>query len=115
MATMYRGTWDGNDSIDEGDCLTDSECAAERYARRRRGDGAVQTIAIDLSDLSVHEVEGFDPMDCSGYYPGDQDLADWQDRGVDVIVYDDVDDSGSGHRTWRIVSARAAAACTIED
>jgi hypothetical protein len=112
--TMYRGTLAGNDSIDEGDCLADSAHVAGRYAARRRN-GAVQTVEIDLDGLTVHRVDGFDPMDCSGFYPGDQDLADWQDRGVDVLVYDDVDDCGEGHETYRIVSARGAAAARIVD
>ena len=106
---MAHGT-DTNFTAFIGICLTDDEQAATHYATDRAGwdeDAAViHWIDIDLSGLTVIEVEGYDPT--NNVAPGDDD----EHYGVDVIVFTDETIRGRRHSTWRIVSDRGVA--TIE-
>jgi hypothetical protein len=104
---MYHGSHNeimGTNSAHLGLCLTDDDRVAERYAGRN---GIVYTADIDLDELDVVEVDGYDRD--SDIAPGD--LA--EEYECDVIVFDDEDESGRWHRTWRLVSQKAVDACRL--
>jgi hypothetical protein len=85
-----------------GLCLTDSQRSAEAYGQH------LHTVEIDMSSLRVEDVEGYDRDDNEA--PGDRDISEWADSGIDVICYDDEDEFGRQHACWRLVSNKACAA-----
>jgi hypothetical protein len=73
-----------------------------------------QAFEVELSTagLTVEEVEvSREDIDANNW-PGDSDesLAALAARGVDIVVYDDMDPQGQQHQTYRLVSAAAVAA-----
>lgn len=112
MATMYRADRNADRLATpaEGWCLTDDEARAERYGR---AGATLATIDIDLDGLTVVEVAGYDrdenetPADSAAF------RAARAAEGADVLVYEDEDESGRQHTTWRLVSDRAVAACRV--
>ena len=86
-----------------GQCYTDDERSAEIYANG----GSVATIEIDLSDLIVVEVEDYDHDD--NMAPGD----DGKTRGADVLIYQDEDERGRTHTTYRLMTRAAVATARI--
>jgi hypothetical protein len=104
---MYHGTHNsilGTSAAHIGLCLTDSIDIAGNYAGSR---GKVFAVAIDMSDLDLVEVDGYDHN--SDIAPGDSGA----EFGCDVITFDDEDERGNWHRTWRLVSQRAVDACEL--
>lgn len=93
-----------------GLCLTDDEDVARTYGSR----GELATVSLDLSSLTVVEVAGYDRE--TNEAPGDResDRAALVAAGADVLVFDDEDERGRSHRTWRLVSERAIAALVVE-
>jgi len=89
-----------------GLCLTDSLSSAETYAGRW---GTVYEAELDMSELEVVEADAYDHD--SDAAPGDN--GEYPD--ADVIVYEDEDERGQSHTTWRLVSARAVTACTLTE
>jgi hypothetical protein len=109
MATLYHGsTTEPTPRI--GMCLTDCDRIASSYAGWRTGQGGVVSeLEIDLSGLTVVEVDGYDRD--SDEAPGD--ISYGAELDADVIVYQDESPRGRSNTTWRLVSARAVAAVTI--
>ena len=90
-----------------GLCLTDSE-------RARYGE-IVYAVTIDTSDLSIGTVE-IDRADRdANVWPGDTaaSRAELIEEGYDIISYEDEDDRGVQHQTWRLLTPAAVAACTV--
>ena len=110
MTTLYHGSHTGTITLHEGICLTAQRDVAERYAGRL---GVVGEIDIDLDSLVVVRVAGYDHD--ANYAPADDDefRAAHRAAGVDVLVYDDEDESGREHACYRLISDRALAACTV--
>lgn len=92
-----------------GLCLTDDDDAARCYATQGAA-GELATVDVDMSALTVVEVEGYDRDENRAVGDDDEAVAN-----ADVIVFDDEDPSGwRQHRTWRLMSQRAVDAMTIE-
>lgn len=87
-----------------GQCYTDSETAASRYA----GYGEMAEVAISLDGLTVLEIDGYDSD--TDVAPGDDGE---NENGADVIIYDDQDENGREHVTYRLMSPKAIAAVEI--
>ena len=104
---LFHSTNKANFTLHIGQCYTDWDEAAMRYTD---GEGLLALVEIDLDELNVVEVEGYDRDENEA--PGDHGT-DFGD--IDVIVYEDEDPHGREHTTWRIVSARALAAIKIID
>lgn len=115
MVTLYHGTAKHDWQPHIGACLTDDSEMAARYARWRGKSGAVVVVSIDLSDMSVEDRTSEVDRDAQ-CWPGDTDadIARLAADGVDIVAYDDEDEQGRSLRCYRIISARALAACTIE-
>lgn len=97
-----------------GLCLTDSREAAFAYARQGSvGKLTVTAVDLPLDGLRVVDVEGFGEgatADAAG--DSAEELAALAADGIDVVTYDDEAIGMDGtHRTWRIVSEKAMAAC----
>jgi hypothetical protein len=88
-----------------GLCLTDDEDTARNYAGISRGHLA--TMELDLAALTVIECEAID-WDANEA-PGD----DGDSRDADVLVFDDADEYGREHRTWRLMTQAAIDALTV--
>lgn len=104
---MFHGTHNsigGTSAAHIGLCLTNSIDIASNYAGSR---GKVFAAAIDFSELDLAEVDGYDHD--SDIAPGDVAA----EYGCDVLVFEDEDERGSWHRTWRLVSQRAVDACEL--
>ena len=102
---LYHGSHNeimGTHAAHIGLCLTDSLTAAARYAGAH---GIVYSADIDVSDAVT--VDGYDHD--SDTAPGDAG----ETVDADVIEYDDEDESGSCHTTWRLMSADAVAGCAL--
>ena len=87
-----------------GQCWTPELWAAEAYARMAAApaDGHITAIAISLSGLTVEDVAAYD-------HDSDDAVGDYDeyDGDADIIRYDDEDDSGSEHTTYRLMSRAA--------
>lgn len=81
-----------------GQCFTPDEGSAVRYAAKL---GQLARIEVELDGLRVLEVEGYD-MD-SDLAPGD----DGNGLGADVLVFDDMDEAGRSHTTYRLMTQAA--------
>jgi hypothetical protein len=103
MTTYYHGSHNGNTTIHKGICLTESRRVAEEYA----DGGIVMAIKVDESGLSVIDVGGYDHDDNDA--PGD----DGSDYGADVLRYEDEDERGREHTTWRLMSAESVEASRV--
>ena len=88
----------------EGWCLTDDRDAALGYGH------VIATVEIDLDSLTMVAAGGYDrvanetPSDSRAYRAA---------QGADVLGYDDENERGEYHYTWRLASAAAVAACRI--
>ena len=89
----------------EGWCLTDDVDAARRYGPH------IAVVSIDLDALEVAVVEGYDhdtnttPADSREFRAAQE---------ADVLGYDDENEFGEAHYTWRLASDKAVAACRVE-
>jgi hypothetical protein len=107
MATLYRAHHSADMLITpvEGWCLTDEIDAARRYGRY------IAVVSVDLDELTFSEVDGYD-------HDTNTTPADSRDfraaQGADVLGYDDENEFGEAHYTWRLASEAAVAACRIE-
>ena len=90
-----------------GQCFCREEEVARVYATSR---GTVTEINLDLSDLTVVEVEGYDRD--ADYSIGDKGS---EIVNADVIEFIDEDARGTQHRTWRLMSPKALAAVVVVD
>lgn len=102
--TLYHGAHTSY-TLHIGQCYTDDSGAAESYASQGR-DGELVAIEIDMSDLVVTTVEGYDRDEDEA--AGDRDISAF--AGHDIIRYTDEDLRGQPHDTWRLVSDKALAA-----
>jgi len=102
--TYYYGTDDkyfcADDICDwQGLCLTDDIDIAREYGEH------VFAVNVPMGRLTV---EDLDADGACGWYPGDDDVEEYSDRGVDVITYADQSRNyNTGHTTWRLCSERA--------
>lgn len=101
---MHHGSFRSDITPHLGFCLTDDADTAACYATDR---GYLATINLDLAGLTVTHLDGYDAE--TNWAPGD----DHEHHDADVIAYDDADENGRRHQTWRLVSAAAVAACTV--
>ena len=112
MTTFFHGAHTSY-TLHEGQCYTDDIAVALRYCAGGRN-GRVARVDIDLSGLVVEECEGYDhdendcPADCEDF------RAAAAARGVDVLRYEDEDDTGRRHDCYRLVSPKALAAVTVK-
>lgn len=106
MATLYRAhrNPDMLTAAAEGWCLTDDRDAALRYGPY------VAVVEIDLDALTIVEVDGYDRE--ANYTPADS-AAFRAAQNADVLGYDDENEHGEYHYTWRLASAAAVAAARI--
>lgn len=110
---MYHGShneigW--REQAHVGICLTDDIDAARRYAGAL---GKVYEVELDLSSLVCVEVDGYDHD--TNVAPGDASAAKLAvELDCDVIVYEDEDELGRSHRTWRLLTAAAVDAASVE-
>ena len=88
-----------------GACLLD----ADEAPRATYGEHRFEVTIAD--DLVIEDIEVSREDIDANEWPGDRksDRALYEARGVDVLRYEDMDASGRGHTTWRLVSARAVA------
>lgn len=103
---LHNGSHSSDNTVRLGMCWTDDESVAAAYACG----GSVVTISESvLADLVVVEAPAYDRAE--NFAQGDDaaTLAAWG-AVADVITYDDEDERGRSHRTWRLVSDRAVAA-----
>jgi len=105
---LYRGLREAGAPF-PGMCLTDDSAIAAQYAQRHQG-RIVHEFSLDTRGLSVLEVKDYDRERNTA--PGDDDLDEYEDAGVDVLVYQDESPDGREHETIRLVSPRAVAALT---
>lgn len=96
-ATLVHGSRTAP-TLHAGQCWTDDTDSATTYA----GPGGWLTyVEIDLAGLVVREVPGYDRT--ADVAPGD----DGDAHGADVLVYEDEDQHGRQHRTWRLMTPAA--------
>lgn len=91
-----------------GACLMETDGYA-RYGAFRH------SVAIQLDGLTVRRVEvSREDIDANNW-PGDTavSLAALAADGVDIVEYDDMDECGRQHTTWRLVTAAAVAASSV--
>ena len=106
---LYHGSHRGELVTHLGLCLTSDEDAATVYVGYDTAN--VYEVRIDLGGLNVLHVDtASDLYDRDEQrWPGDD--ADPTCYGdADVLVYDDEDECGNRHDTYRLVSTRALAA-----
>lgn len=91
----------------EGWCLTDDIDLARRYGRY------VAFVEVDLDTLVVTEVEGYDRVE--NHTPADSKAfrATYAEQGVDILGYEDENEVGEWHYTWRLISDAASAASRV--
>lgn len=107
--TLYHGSHRGELVLHLGLCLTSDEDAARVYGGY--DDENVYGLTLDLTGLTVLHVD----TDDDAYdrdeqrWPGDDnDPTCYGD--ADVIVYDDEDECGNRHDTYRLLTPAALAA-----
>lgn len=108
---MHHGHYLPATTIHPGMCLTDDEYIAYAYATAGAYEpvGHITTIEIDDTDLDIVEIDTDYDVDAN-WAPGDDDLTGYD---ADIIIFTDATESGRTHRTWRLVTGRAVAACRI--
>jgi len=101
---FFHGTRMKDANLHIGKTFTDNQTTADNYADEKTFHGDV-----DLNGLKIAKVKRFDREDANYGAVGDSDsdIADLQDRGIDLIEYDDEDPSGREHSAYRIVSDKA--------
>ena len=101
---FFHGTSMRDADLHIGKTFTDNQTTADNYAAEKTFQGNV-----DLNGLKIAKVKRFDREDANYGAVGDSnsDIADLQDRGIDLIEYDDEDPSGREHSAYRIVSDKA--------
>ena len=85
----------------QGLCLTDDYDAARHYAGER-GTVYVITVPDDLTVLDSDDGYDHEANSCRW-----DDLCELEDCGHDIVSYQDEDEWGHQHTTWRIASERA--------
>jgi hypothetical protein len=106
---IYHSTDEVNWAPHVGACFT--PCDRANY-----GDTRI-TVAADFAGLVVRRVlatasEMRASLD-NNEWAGDYDLDAYRAAGVDVIRYDDCDQYGRAHETYRVVSCKAVDCITI--
>jgi hypothetical protein len=109
MAKLYRAHRNADmlTSPAEGWCLTNEIEAARAYGR------FVAVVEIDDTGLVEVDVDGYDrdnnttPADSAAF------RAALAAAGHDVVVYDDENEKGEYHLTWRLLTTRAVASCRV--
>ena len=110
---QYHGRHTGDFEAHVGLCLTPDFEAAWDYAGRGMRPGTVVRVALDLDGLTVVEVDGYDHD--ADTAPGDSDPGALAAKlGADVILYEDETQMAREHVSYRLLTARAVAAVTIE-
>ena len=106
MTTLYRAHRIASalSTAAEGWCLTDDRDAALRYGH------VLATVEIDLDALTMVEAGGYDRV--TNETPADS-RAFRAAQDADVLGYDDENERGEYHYTWRLASDAAVAACRI--
>lgn len=101
---FFHGTRMKNADLHIGKTFADNQQTADNYASDKTFQGNV-----DISGLKIARVKRFDRDDPNYGAVGDtdDDIADLQDRGIDLIEYDDEDPNNKEHTAYRIVSDKA--------
>ncbi len=87
-----------------GLCLTDNRDTASNYADR----GELATVEINMAALRVlRSAVGYDRE--TNIAPGDSG----ETYDADVLTYDDEDEYGRQHITYRLLTARSLDACKV--
>lgn len=92
-------------SLHVGQCFTDRLASAVVY---QGSCGYLAEVAINLDGLTVVSVESYDRDTNTAVGDSAADVAT-----ADIVEYDDEDERGCRHRTWRIMTERALAAVTV--
>lgn len=110
--TLFHGSHQGIGwKLHKGACLTSDQFAAERYAGPR---GTVFEIQLP-ADLHTQECEGYDWESNDAPADSESFRNEAEDQGVDVLIYDDADESGNEHDCYRIVSEDALASAIVSE
>ena len=101
---LFHGTRMKDVSIHPGKTFADNKDTADNYSDEKTVSGEV-----DVSGLKIATVKAFDRDDANYGAIGDSDddLAELQSRGIDLIKYDDEDPFQKQHTAYRIVSDKA--------
>lgn len=105
--TLYHGDYDSDISAHEGMCLTDDDRCAEAFGRY------VFSCRLDLHAFVVEDCDGYDPIENEAPADCAKFRAAAAARGVDILRYADADEFGRELTCYRLVSARAVAACHL--
>ena len=96
-------------ALHAGQCFTDDDKSAEAYAQS----GVVAEVEISFTGLNVQHVGGYDRDEDDAPADRESDRAALEAAGVDVLVFDDEDEMGRAHTTWRLISSRAVGAAQV--
>jgi len=105
---LYHGTHNGlmgTDAAHEGMCWTEIEDSAEQFAGSR---GTVYSCDCP-DDWNYEPVDGYDHDENDAPADSDAFRAAHAARGIDVLVYDDEDETGQTLTCYRVISDRAVA------
>jgi hypothetical protein len=105
--TLYHGAHKGYFASHVGLCLTDDHGAARTYATLG-GAGVIATIELDLSEWTVVDVEGYSHDENTAAGDDRDQLDTFAEAGADLIRFNDEDEWGHEHTTYRVVSERLA-------
>jgi len=100
---VFHGSHAGTQEAFVGICLTEAAEVAYGYGRK-----AIMAGDLDLEGLTVLDVDGYDRDD--NVAPGD----DGDSMGADVLVFEDEDECGATHTTYRLMTERAVKALRVE-
>lgn len=105
---VFHGSHAGTKEGFIGICLTESPMSAWVYGGRASAQSIMIT-SLCLAGLQVKEVNGYNRDDNDA--PGD----DGNTHGADVLIFDDEDEDGREHTTYRLMTQAAVDALTIKD
>ena len=100
---VFHGSHAGTKQAFRGICLTTVADVAYGY-----GQQAIIVGDLDMDGLMVLTVEGYDRDE--NIAPGD----DGDALGADVLVFEDEDQCGATHTTYRLMSDRAVGALRVD-
>jgi hypothetical protein len=106
---MFHGNRASSLTLHEGLCLTPGYYSAVSYTRYGAQDDRhfVHAVELDLDGLAVQEADGYDRDE--NLAAGDLHLR----YSGDVLVFEDEDQDGQWHETYRLLTAAALARVTV--
>lgn len=101
---VFHGTNQQSPVLHVGQTFADNEETADRYSDAKTFSGKV-----DLGGLKIAHVKPFDRDDANYGAIGDseKDIQALQEKGIDLLVYDDEDPDNRQHKAYRVVSEKA--------